>query len=275
MMWLVLLTAVALGAPDTSTPPSSLDRIAVIGASASAGWAVVVPTKPGHEPVPVHHAHIDLADVLPAVLIDITPKITDHANSFFFSNPTTIGASEMSAAIATDPTLIVGIDFLFWYAYGSRPEQDRLPLLERGLKELERFNGPLLVGDIPDVSAAATVQPIALISKRQIPQPHTLDSINARIETWAATRPNVHVVPLARTLHSWQRGTPPDLNGHQWSEGMRIIQFDKLHPTAAGLVATAELVAKSINDSIQPVSIQADPTVVLTTLRGNTQERAQ
>lgn len=272
MMWIALVTAVVLGTPPTDTPPSPLARIAIIGASASAGWGVVIPTQQVGEGVPIHHTHIDLADVLPAVLIGTSQQVTDHATSFFFSDPTTIGHAEMSAAIATDPTLIIGVDFLFWYAHGNMPEQDRFELLEQGLKELERFDGTLLVGDIPDVSAAATAKPIAFISARQIPQPRTLSALNTRIRTWAKARSRTHIIPLARTLRSWQHGEPPHINGHQWSEDIRIIQFDKLHPTAAGLVATAELVAESINDTIQPVAVQADPSLVLTSLQPKTVE---
>jgi hypothetical protein len=267
MMWIAVLTALVFSTPTVDATPPSLNCIAVIGASASAGWGVVIPAEPGSEPVPLHHAHIDLADVLPAVLIGITPKITDHANNFFFSDPITIGNAEMSAAMATDPTLIVGVDFLFWYAYGSRPENTRLPLLELGLKELERFDGTLLVGDIPDVTAAASAKPIAFISTKLIPQPRTLDAINARIREWADARPRTHIIPLAGTLRSWQNGQPPHLNGHLWNDDVRIIQFDELHPTAAGLIAIAELVAESINNTIQPVAVQADPNVVLTSLR--------
>lgn len=267
MKLIALLLLVAWAAPQAPRCPDPLARIAVIGASASAGWGVVVPGEPSTDPIPIHHTHVDLADVLPVVLMEASPVMSRHTDISFFVAPRKVGRVEMDAALAADPTLIVGVDFLFWYGYGARPDTSRMALLEQGLRELDRWEGPMLVGDIPDVSEAALVEPIALISKRQVPSPQMLIALNRRIHAWAAERANVHVVPLADTVSRWQQGIPPDLNGHAWPAGCRIMQFDRLHPTAEGLVALAELVAEVIRARIQPVAVQADPAAVLAALR--------
>jgi hypothetical protein len=267
MSVLALLLLVASTSQHTPPPPDPLARIAVIGASASAGWGVVVDDGPSDEPLPIHHRHVDLAEVLPVVLTGASPAMSRHADISFFANPRKVGRVEMDHALATKPTLIVAVDYLFWYGYGDRPDAARMNMLERGLQELERFDGPILVGDIPDVADAADVQPLALLSKRQVPRPETLLAMNKRIHEWAGEYPNVHHIPLAETIGSWRKGTPPNLNGYAWPPECRIIQFDRLHPTAEGLVATAELVAESIRAHVSPVDVQADPAAVLADLR--------
>ncbi len=267
MKLIALLLLVVSSAPEATPTPDPLARIAIIGASASAGWGVVIDDVPSNNPTPIHHKHVDLAEVLPIVLTGAKPHMSRHVGVFFFANPRKVGRIEMDAALAADPTLIVAVDFLFWYAYGDRPDSARMSMLTRGLRELERFEGPMLVGDIPDVSDAADVKPIALISKRQVPSPETLLALNARIRAWADEQPDVHVIPLADTVDQWRAGTPPNLNGHAWPADCRFIQFDRLHPTAEGLVATAELVAESIRSHVTPVEVQADPAVVLENLR--------
>jgi hypothetical protein len=264
-----LIALLLLVATVTPVPPATEDplaRIAVIGASASAGWGVVVASDPSGDPVPIHHTHVDLADVLPVVLSGASPVMSRHADLSFFANPGNVGRVEMDAALAAEPTLIVAVDYLFWYGYGARPDSSRMAMLERGLRELDRATVPILVGDIPDVSTAAEAEPIALISTRQVPTEPTLIALNARIHEWAAARPRVHVVPLAEVVSQWQRGIPPDLNGHAWPADCSLVQFDQLHPTAAGLIALTELVAATIRDHITPVKVQADPAIVLATL---------
>lgn len=267
-----LLLLVVSAAPEAAAPSDPLARIAVIGASASAGWGVVVEDGPSSESVPIHHRHVDLAEILPVVLSGANPTVTRHADISFFGNPRKVGRIEMDAALATKPTLIVAVDFLFWYGYGARPDASRMKMLERGLDELERFDGPIVVGDIPDVSDATDVEPFAFLSRRQVPSPETLAALNARIHAWADACPRIHRVPLTDTIEAWRRGVPPDLNGHAWPADCRLIQFDRLHPTAEGLVATAELVAGVIRAEVKPVSIRSDPDAVLQELQARTRQ---
>ena len=57
------------------------------------------------------------------------------------------------------------VDFLFWFGYGTvgidarriRTDEDRLAMLEFGLDLLDRIDVPIVVGDIPDMSASGGV----------------------------------------------------------------------------------------------------------------------
>ncbi|MDP7029497.1 MAG: hypothetical protein QF733_04670 [Phycisphaerales bacterium] len=247
-------------------------HIAVIGASASAGWGVVVPHAPSDHEVPVHHRHVDLADVLPAVLGCDASDVSGHADVWFFSAPERIGPTLLDAAKSHQPTHIIAIDFLFWFAYGNRDVNDeplgtgdieaRLANLNHGLHLLESIDVPLLIGDLPDVADAADVWPIPLLRANQVPSPEALDAMNRRIRVWAAAREHATLVPLAATVDRMKRGKPLQLNGHVWPKDATLIQFDHLHPTTLGLIAIAELAAESLPPDTKP-ALHADPQSVL------------
>lgn len=234
-------------APDS---PATIDHMVVIGASASAGWGVVLPGHPTEEN-PVQHRHVHLADTL-APAMGINPdQIKTYATGMFFSNPFEIGTAQITAAQKADPDLLIGLDFLFWYAYGTHNEaglqhgdpdvDSRLKMVELGLDELDRLSTPMLIGDVPDVSSAADAWPIAMISASQIPSPSALARINNRIHAWAETRDHVTLIPLAQATQKIQNGELLKTGDTTWTSAHRLLQFDQLHPTADGLIALTML----------------------------------
>ena len=44
----------------------------------------------------------------------------------FFINPKHHGKTEIEAALKANPTVVIALDFLFWYAYGVQPEKRRM-----------------------------------------------------------------------------------------------------------------------------------------------------
>ena len=77
------------------------DRVAVLGASVSAGLAappVAASIKAG---LPADAAVLDVASVL------------------FFQDPFANGRAQVDAALAHRPTVVVALDFLFWFAYAD------------------------------------------------------------------------------------------------------------------------------------------------------------
>ena len=57
-------------------------------------------------------------------------------------------------------SLIVAIDFLFWFGYGAgKDAEGRMASLEQGLDLLEGLMGPILLGDLPDVRHAKVFEP--------------------------------------------------------------------------------------------------------------------
>src|SRR6185436_10796583 len=88
---------------------------------------------------------------------------------------------------------VVAVDFLFWFCYGSvENEDDRLKHFAAGLKFLEEIPGPLVVGDIPDASAATD-----MLTPDVIPTAATRTAANRRLKQWAAARPQVAIVSLS------------------------------------------------------------------------------
>jgi hypothetical protein len=279
-MTLLLAVALAWLQPSALASPPSLERVAVIGASASAGWGVVLPSAKPVEGTQVLHRHIDLADVLPVVLGADLGSVTDHTDAWFFVSPQKVGTAEVNAAIEANPTIVIAIDFLFWYGYGDRgvdgrrhtPEDtaSRMALLEEGLATLERFEPLVLVGDLPDVSSAATVKPISLIKPSQVPSPATLQAMNDRIAQWAKDHPQIIIVPLADTVDRMSQEKPLHLNTFEWPTKLRLLQFDQLHPTPLGLVAIAALAAQSLPATIEINTMRRNPIDVIDRLREQT-----
>jgi hypothetical protein len=277
-MSLLLAAALAWFAVDATIDTTSpLDRIAIIGASASAGWGVVLPSTPPPKGTMALNRHIDLADVVSVVLGSDAGTVTSHTDTLFFATPMKVGSQEVRDAIATDPTIVIAVDFLFWYGYGERDAsgerhaQDdvlsRMALLEKGIAAIERFEVPVLVGDLPDVSEAAAVEPISLLKSTQVPSMQALQAMNFRIHAWAANDPNITLVPLADTVDRMVRNVPLRLNSFDWDGDNRLLQFDRLHPTPWGLVALGELAAQSLPPMIKVKTMRCNPEEVLTKLR--------
>jgi hypothetical protein len=120
--------------------------------------------------------------------------VENLAHAFFFMQPEAAGQTQVRDAIESKPTLVIGIDFLFWFCYGTqaRTDAERLKRFDHGLKLLETIPCPLIVGDIPDASAAVG----GMLSESQMPSRAVLTAANERLRKWAAGRPEVTVVPL-------------------------------------------------------------------------------
>jgi len=155
-----------------------------------------------------------------------------------FLNAEAIGGVQVQRALEVDPTLVVGVDFLFWYFYGDgKTTAGRLARLEGGLAELERFDCKVVVGDLPYMVKAAG----GMIPWPMMPDAEGFAPANARIIEWAAARDNVVLVSLAEVHgqldagEAYARGTftwDPDTDG-------RLLQLDELHPNMPGTGALA------------------------------------
>lgn len=220
---------------------SALSRVAVVGASASAGFLCLFPDHP----VPVT---FDRA--LRAVLADETPaEFSLHATPMFFTNARGIGPALLADALASKPTLLVAVDFLFWFAYGNvdaegrwiSDESQRLALFEAGLGLLEQFDGPMVVGDIPDMTPAIGL----MLARSQVPEPGTLRALNARLRAWAGERPNVIVMPLGELIEGIRAGDGLTIASRSWDAqtARGFILPDNLHPSPQGQIASATIVA--------------------------------
>ncbi len=242
---------------ERSFQPSRLERVVVMGASLSAGFgaerpfvAVVEASLRGK-----HQPPLDLGDPL------------------FFTSPLQIGAQQASSALDAEPTLLIALDFLFWFGYGTNDakgaaikiESQRLELLERGLKLLEEFECPLVIGDFPDMSAAVG----KMLSPEQMPQVSTLPLLSKRVREWAATRKNTFVLPLSEVVLELHSEGEVTIGRHTFPNGSKLLQPDQLHPTLEGLVAVAQLACDQLITAklARPEDFELELSAVLGKLR--------
>ena len=127
-------TAVDPAIRERDQPP----RMAIVGASVSAGF--VDGPLTGGDP---ENRTVPLQKILHGWLKDIDGSVRTHADPLFFRDPVGKGKVQIKRALAGEPDVIVGIDFLFWYGYGyprgaGSEQEQRLRRLDKGLQELER-----------------------------------------------------------------------------------------------------------------------------------------
>ena len=210
-------------------PGTVLDRVAVTGASASAGFGT----------------ETTLARVVDALLLSPQGKTASFSSTLFFASPRRSGAVFVDGALAFDPSAVLAIDFLFWFSYGQvESEEARSQLFEDGLALLERIECPLAVAEVPYVPDAFRSMGMSELC----PASTVIDACNRRLRTWAEARSNVRLIPLARSLESLREGRAVPLLGGR-VDPVRLpdlFQEDGLHPTLEGLVFVGALGLQSL-----------------------------
>lgn len=240
---LLLVARAETSTPAAPTePPAAFARVALCGASVTDGFLIP------HEV----HAMISLADTLAAACAFDAPLPMRRSSALFFFEPRHYATRYLEQIEAYDPTLLIAVDFLFWFGYGWNAENQRVARLDEGLKLLERFHCPVVIGSFPDVSAAATrgvgIHGGPMIAVGQVPQPDTLRQLNERVAQFAATHQNVIVVPMGEFLGQLAAGTPIDVRGNRYgADGFtRLMDQDLLHPNFEGLSMLTLLICDTL-----------------------------
>lgn len=228
-----VLAAAFLALPLLAQPTPPTPRIDIIGASVSAGYVD-----------PRANGDLERNDTVPLlrVLRHIWPgeaaTVASRANAALFRDAPTLGERQVRLTERSHPDLVVAVDFLFWFGYGSagrgeRGREARLRLQTEGLELLERLQCPVILGDYPDMSGADA----RILHPAMVPDRETLDELNRRLRAWAEARPNVHVFPLARWVQQVkEEGYPiPLKEGPLQSPPLFLLQSDKLHATRLGM----------------------------------------
>lgn len=235
------IALIAFASSDESTKPASkpvspFARVAIIGASVSNGFGNGVPLS-------ALFAH--------ALRNDADAHVFDHSEGNLFVDPEGLGDRALQKCLDEDATLVVGVDFLFWFAYGvpllGKDELERRSLrLDTGLELLESVTCPLVLGDLPDLRDARS----DWLSPAAIPSVDVLNALNERVAQWAKDKPHVLVVPMAswvKTLvdERWVIPAPEDSEASpELLPFADAIQADRIHPTALGAFVLAhELMA--------------------------------
>lgn len=253
------LSPLAAQAPEAPSKPAEvrvLERIAVVGASVSAGY----------------HAEARLAEMLAASLRQAPSKSpADVATEMLFLTMGKGAQSQLQRISKSKPTLIVGIDFAFWFGYGSSDfdsqplasEEARLELFDKGIALLDGVETTLVISDFPDMSPAVG----RMLLPAQLPKPETLEKLNQRLAEWAKPRANVIVIPMSTWMNELRAKKPITLGEKTFEPAVTAtwMQSDGLHPTAAGLAALTaliqtELIARKLVDAQDVVT---DPAEIL------------
>jgi hypothetical protein len=212
--------------------PALFQRVVLLGASVTAGFDM---TEPLGGPKSLQYRFANFVD---AALADMHQPVQTQASSLLFFKPEQIMEQQIAAVVAAKPSLVIGVDALFWFCYGPRmtPEQ-RLTRFEAGLSLLERIAAPLVVGDIPDASEAVG----GMLSPDEMPDPRVLVKCNESLKAWAAARQNVAIIPLSRLMAAAFANTEITLGGTRWPKGKSgsLVRSDHLHPSRHGLAALA------------------------------------
>ncbi len=194
------------------------DRVAVLGASVSAGFA----------------SPRVAVELRAAIDQDRKVVMLDRADVWMFRDVWTRGAEQVDASVAFKPTVTIALDFLFWYVYRPTDPDERLASLERGLRELGRVEGPLAVGDLPDMKGASE----AMLSKAAVPGADELARMNARVQAWAAERAErdvTAVLPLGAWSARLAAGERVDVGDGLVVDAEALMFVDGLHVNALGL----------------------------------------
>lgn len=241
----------AVDTPSEESTPELLQRVVVIGASVSGGYGIT----------PELVATARFGDFLECLLPEDWPEVEDLGNTSMFTDPHKLGARMIEGALKSDPTLVVAVDFLFWFSYSSwRAKGDRAEELEAGLALLDRLDCPIVLGNLPDMSPAiGGVGPHGgpMLTRSMVPSESELDRFNERIESWAKERGNVTIVPMAEMVSTMLSGEELVIRGNRWPAGSlsRLLQKDLLHPNIEGTIALSILVFQSLSTSYPELSL--------------------
>lgn len=223
-----------LPAQDAASPPKQL-RVHVIGASVSGGF------RDGPNFGAEEQGDSVTMQELLRKWVGGQARVSTHdttAMTLMFLDPLGTGADEIAGVVKAKPDLVVGADFLFWFAYGfvdaDRPESEaRAERLQKGLDLLATLAMPVLVGDLPDMTGAER----RMLKPRQIPSPEVLLQLNSQLKAFVAAHDHLHLLPLSEIVAAMrtQGVALPLADGPLPTPPGALQQADKLHANRLGM----------------------------------------
>lgn len=219
-------------APEEAPAPALFQRVVVVGASVSDGYGLQPELK----------AEVGLGEVLDCMLLGQRRPTLNLGDAWLFQDPESRGADLVEEALSAEPTMVLAVDFLFWFGYSASwvRDKDRPAHLARGLALLERFECPLVVGDFPDVSLALGGEgPFGgpLLIESMVPTAEELAALNARLHEWAGRREHVVILPVSEFVRRATTGETIAVRGNRWEGGTDgLLQKDLLHPRSEGAI---------------------------------------
>jgi len=211
----------------------------MIGASATAGFTAAEPLGGTNTPWYALNRYVD------AALTASHEPAQNFGSAFFFLQPRLIGQQQIARALTNNPTLVIGLDFPFWFCYGEgKTDAERLKRFDQGLKLLESIPCPLVLGNLPDASAAVN----KMLRPDQMPNLTAIAAANQRLKTWAAGRSQVVVVDLSAFMGQATSNHTLTVSGYTLAAGQTrlLLQNDALHPTPPGCAVLALAVLEAV-----------------------------
>jgi hypothetical protein len=256
----VVFLAAVMASSALAQEKGPWERIVIIGASVSHGFAAA--EHFGLGPQTQEYA---LDRYLDAALLAPHEPARNLANAMFFMLPDDFGHAQVRQALTNHPTLVIGIDFPFWFCYGRGvTDQDRLEHFEKGLKLLESVECPLIIGDIPDASASIN----RMLSAREVASPNVRVSANRRLREWAAQHKQVTLVPVSEFMAAAAANKAITLHGRVIAAGATraLLQRDRLHPSRRGCAVLAISILDAFlagRPGLEESAVRWDPDEVL------------
>ncbi len=216
----------------------------VIGASVSDGYDLSEPIGG------IKSEKLSLENYLEKFIVAPHGKFTNFGNKFFFMNSKGVSTKQVENAEKLKPSVVLAPDFLFWLVYGNLGnEEARMISLNRGLKLLEKFDCPMVIGNIPDASKAK----YRMLAPSQIPKLETMAKANRRIDEWVSKRKNVIILDNKTFMKNSHANEEIKLKYNTIKKGdtTALLQSDFLHPTASGARAISLALLESLHAHIK------------------------
>ncbi len=228
-----------LVAADKKLGANLWSKPVIIGASVSDGY---------HSDEPIgglKSEKLSLENYLEKIIVAKHGKIINLGNKFFFMNSKGVSVKQVENAYKLKPSVVLAPDFLFWLVYGNiGDEKLRMISLDRGLQLLEKFECPMVVGNIPNASKAI----YKMLAPSQIPKLETMTAANKRIKQWVAKRHNVIILDNETFMKKSHANEEIKLKNITLKKGETtgLLQTDFLHPTARGARAISLALLESL-----------------------------
>lgn len=221
------------GAPAPAAAAAK-PRLHVIGASVSGGFRDGPMTGAAEQ-----GDTVSLQQVLKAWCGEHAQATTHQTLQMMamFTNPLQIGAQQVAGAQRAKAIGVLAVDFAFWFAYGYVDGDDepkaRAERLRKGLELLDGLAGPLVLGDLPDMTGASP----RMLKPAQIPGVELQATLNAQIAAFAKARPHVRLVPLSTLLRQLKTDGVdlPCADGAVRAQPGALLQGDQLHANRLGM----------------------------------------
>jgi hypothetical protein len=234
------------------------NRVIVTGASVTSGFGVTTPPIEddlGAYPVNMKH-------IMEGVITSDHEEVKFLGNLLFFKNSRANATAYIEKIKGYKPTLVIGIDFLFWFGHGTPPEGNdvatyRMEKLNFALDLLDQLSVRMVIGNLPNVRNAVG----RMLSASQVPTEKTLQELNERIFTWCKSHENVTIIDVHGLWNKALQDEEIVLFEHTWPAGSqeKLLQKDMLHTTFEGTVAASLLVIEAIDVDC----VETNPKVIM------------